>query len=240
MTSVVLVGASGFVGSALHAALARRTDLVVTPVTRATYDEARQRSFDILINAAMPSGRFWSRQHPQEDFAETVQKTADLLYRWRLGKLVQISTLSARCQPDTVYGRHKAAAERLCAFGENLVVRLGPMYGPTLAKGVLIDMLNHRKVFADRASRYGFAPLAFVAQWIADHLGRVGVVEVGARNALTLGEVADYLGVSVEFEGPLDHQEVEGPTVDFPDARDVLRFLDEVRAGRVPRPSAVG
>ncbi len=229
MIAISIVGANGYVGSALCAALVRSSNIAVTAVTRANYAEMRERTYDILVNSAMPSGRFWAKNHPEKDFLETVQKTADLVYGWKYRKFVQISTVSARCQLDAVYGRHKAAAEKICRFGDNLIVRLGPMYSKGLSKGVLVDMLQERKVYVDGESRYCFAPLEFVVSWIADNLDRAGIMEVGARNAIRLREVADYLGANVEFDGALDHQEIERPAPDFPDAREVFGFLNEMR-----------
>lgn len=229
MIGVAVVGASGYVGQTLTRTLQRDSRYAVTAVTRANYVQMQGRSFDILVNAAMPSRRLWAERNSGEDFIETVQKTADLFYRWRYGKFVQISTVSARCQLDTVYGRHKAAAEKLCGCGDHLIVRLGPMYSPDLDKGVLVDMLQGRKVYAAMESRYCFAPLEFVSAWITAHLDRTGTVEVGARNAVTLREVADHLGGGIEFEGAADHQEIEQLEPGFPDARDVFRFLDDRR-----------
>ncbi len=238
MTKVAVVGASGYVGGALAQAIGRNPRMVVTAVTRANYTQMQENTFDILINAAMPSKRFLAKTDPGRDFVETVQKTADLLYRWRHRKFVQISTVSARCQLDTVYGRHKAAAENLCGFAEHLIIRLGPMYSPELDKGVLVDMLQGRKVYVAAESRYCFAPLEFVSTWIATHLDRTGTVEVGARNAVELREVADHLGCRVEFEGAIDHQEIENPEPNFPDARDVLRVLQPL--GHRPQSSRTG
>jgi hypothetical protein len=205
------------------------SNAAVTAVTRANTAQIQGQTFDLLVNAAMPSKRFLAKTDPCRDFVETVQKTADLFYRWRYGKFVQISTVSARCQLDTVYGRHKAAAEKLCGVGNHLIIRLGPLYSPDLDKGVLIDMLQGRKVYCAAESRYGFAPLEFVSAWIAGHLDRTGTVEVGARNAVELREVADRLGCKVEFEGAVDHQEIQDPEPDFPDAREVIRALDGVK-----------
>src|SRR5262249_53663064 len=120
--------------------------------------------------------------------------------------------------------------ERLCEFGDNLIVRLGPMYGRTLSKGVLIDMLHGRTVFADGRSRYGFAPLPFVAGWIASHLSSRGIVEVGARNSVMLADIAAHIGQPTRFEGALDHQEIAHAGPDFPDAAAVMRFMDEMKA----------
>lgn len=230
MITIAVVGANGFVGSALSSVLAQCSDYSLTRIMRTNYAEMRKQSFDILINSATPSARFWAKNNPDKDFMETVQKTADLVYGWRFGKIVQISTVSARCQLHTVYGRHKAAAEKLCGFGENLIVRLGPMYGKDLSKGVLIDMLQGRKVFADGESRYCFAPVEFVASWIATHLGQSGIIEVGSRNAIKLREVADYLEADIEFEGMIDNQEIQNPGPDYPDVREVFTFLSGIRA----------
>ena len=227
MLSVAIVGAKGYVGSALYAALSHRSSgYSVTGVTRENYTAMQKRSFDILINSAMPAARFGAKNNPEKDFLETVKKTADLLYGWQFKKFVQISTVSARCQLDTIYGRHKAAAERLCDFGDNLIVRLGPMYSPELKKGVLVDLVAGKKVFVAGESRYCFAPLDFVVGWVVSNLERRGLVEIGARQAISLKEVAKYLKKPVEFEGVIDHQEIVEPEPDWPEARAVLNFLD--------------
>lgn len=226
MAHVAVVGAKGYVGNALCAALAKDASYSVTEVARENCAEMQNGEYDVLINCAMPSARFAAKNDPGHDFVETVQKTADLLYGWKFKKFVQISTVSARCQLDTVYGRHKAAAEKLCDFGDNLIVRLGSMYSQDLKKGVLVDMMQGKKVYVDGESRYCFTPLDFVAQWIATHPERRGVVEVGARNALALRDIAKHLNRDIVFEGALDHQEIVDPEPSFPDARDVLTFLD--------------
>jgi nucleoside-diphosphate-sugar epimerase len=227
--TVAVVGAKGFVGSALCGALGKLPDYELVRVTRENYAEMQAGTYDILINAAMPSGRFWAKNHPAEDYAETVQKTMNLVSQWRFEKFVQISTVSARSETHTIYGQNKAAAEKLCLFGDHLVVRLSAMYGPTLSKGALVDILNHSKVFVSGESRYPFAPLSFVADWISRHFDRKGIVEVGAKNTITLKEIADFLGEPVVFEGAVEKQDVQNPEPDFPDAREVLKFMDTMR-----------
>ena len=223
---VAVVGAGGYVGRGLVRALRGRAEVAeVTEVTRATYSEARRGTYDVVVNAAMPAARFRASQDPMWDFEETVRKTAELLAGWDAGKLVQVSSISARTQRDTVYGRHKAAAEALCRPERDLVVRLGPMYSADLEKGVLVDLLAGRKVWVDPSSRYGFAPRDWVAGWIADHLDRVGVVEVGGRDALALGDLAARVGAEVELEGAVDHQEFDGPP-EWPAAEEVVAFLE--------------
>ena len=229
MQTVALIGARGFVGSAIAAALKKESGCEVISVTRENYAEMRRGDYDVLINAAMPSGRFWAKNNPEKDFTETVQKTAELLRDWKFKKFVQISTVSARCELQTVYGKHKAEAEKLCNSGDNLIVRLTAMYSESLAKGALADILSGRKVFVSGESRYAFTPLDFAGAWIAGHLERKGIVEVGAKNSVSLAEIAERLGEKIEFEEAVEIQEIQNPEPDFPDARDVFTFMNKMK-----------
>lgn len=229
MLTIALIGLKGYVGSALFEELRKSSKYSIVGVTRENYEEMKKGEYDIIINSAMPSGRFWAKNNPEKDFIETVKKTADLLYGWKFKKFIQISTVSSRCQLDTVYGRHKAAAEKLCDFGENLIVRLGALYSENLDKGVLIDMLKGGKVFVNGDSRYSFISLKFVVSWLATNLDRKGIVELGGKNAIPLKEVANYLGANVEFQGDLNHQDIVGEESNLPEAKEVLNFLDSYK-----------
>ena len=223
--TIAVIGASGFIGDALCTSL-RSAGHTVTGVTRADHAAHRDQTYDVVINAAMPSRRYWAKRHPALDFAETVQKTADLLYGWHFGTFIQISSVSARCERDHVYGRHKAAAEALCDRADCLIVRLTAVYGDGMTKGALLDIAAGQPVYVDAESRYAFTPLSFAVDWVAGHLDARGIVEVGARNTISLREIADHAGRSIAFCGPREFQDVEPPDSSFPDAREVLRFVD--------------
>ncbi|MBI4945438.1 MAG: NAD(P)-dependent oxidoreductase [Bacteroidetes bacterium] len=228
MTTVAVFGANGFIGRNLCAALTAKKYHVIS-VTRANYQEHIGKHYDIVINTAHPAARFWAKNNPEKDFQETVQKTADIFYKCTYEKFVQVSTVSARCQLDTVYGRHKLAAENICNFGNHLILRLSSMFGNGLKKGVLIDMLNGQKVFVNGESRYAFASVDFVSSYIASHLDLKGIVEVGAINTISMIDIAKYLKTDIEFEGAMDVQEIENPDPVFPDAKEVFRFLDTMK-----------
>ncbi|NUP14872.1 MAG: NAD(P)-dependent oxidoreductase [Streptomyces sp.] len=218
---VAVVGAGGFVGTAVTRALGS----AAVPVTRANYEEARRSGpFDVLVNAACSSRRYWARQHPDDDRRETLDKTRALLRDWEWDRFVQISTISARTQLDTPYGRNRAEAEELCAG--HLVVRLGPMYGDSNTKGVLMDILKEQPVYAHGESRQSFAPVEWCGDWVASHLGAEGVREVGARTTVTLREIRDAVGSRSEFAG--DRNDDQFPLAaepDWPDAADVIGWL---------------
>ncbi len=229
MITVALFGANGFVGKSLLSSLSATGKYHVVPVTRDNYVASMGKFYNIIINAAMPAARFWAKNNPDKDFQETVGKTANILYGCTFDKFVQISTVSARCQLDTVYGRHKLAAEKLCNYGNNLIIRLSSMFGSGLKKGVLIDMLKGQKVFIDKESRYSFCSVDFVGNYISSHLDLNGIIEVGASNTVSMIDIANYLQLPIEFEGPLDVQEIQNPDAKFPDAKEVFKFLDKFR-----------
>lgn len=225
MKSIAVIGAKGFVGSAIYNKLLTNKSLITTGVTRQNYSYYKKKEFDIVINAAMPAARFWARQNPHKDFNETVKRTANIVNTWNYNKIIQISTISARSELDSVYGRHKAAAEKIVKFGQNQIVRLTSMYADTLTTGALIDILNKKKVFVDGKSRYAFASLDFVSNWISTHLDETGLIELGAKNSLSIEEIVKHLKLDIRLEGKVDMQEVRNPRPEFPDAREVLSFL---------------
>jgi nucleoside-diphosphate-sugar epimerase len=229
---IALFGAKGFVGSEIHRMLVEKGD-EVTAVHRDNFETILNdnKIYDYVINVAMPSARFKASQNPLWDFKETVEKTASIFYKTKFKKFVHVSSVSARCQLDTVYGRHKRAAESivttqsLAESDQHLIVRLGPMFGDTLSKGVLIDMLKRNPIFVSGESRYAFAPLDFVANWIAHHLDHVGVIEVGARNSISLKDLAHELNLQVQFQVNEDHQEMQTIDLNYPDVNLVLEYM---------------
>ena len=228
---VALVGSQGFVGSAIEHELGRLDDVELISVTRSNFISASQNGrYDFLINTAMPSGRYWASKNPLEDFRESVQKTAWLVNDWNWDKFIQISSISARSQLDTVYGRHKAAAEKLCDPDRSLIIRLGPMYGDALSKGVLFDMVNNENVYVARESRYCFAPVNWVANWISRNLHTSGLIDLGGKEAICLAEVASAVGSNSKFYGKIDDQIVSAPIVDAPSATEVIKFALQLKS----------
>lgn len=221
---IALFGSKGFVGSEILKAL-ERSGYEVTGITRENFESGLGEKFDYVVNAATPSARFKAKNNQMWDFEETVEKTAKIFYEAKFGKFIQISSVSARCQTDTTYGRNKLAAESIINDGNSLIVRLGPMFGPTLERGVLIDMLEGSRVYVGEESRYAFSPLEFNAEWVARNLDRKGVWEVGARNSISLGNLKDILGLDVNFEGQKDHQEIQTIESDYPDVGLVIGFM---------------
>lgn len=226
MTTVGLFGANGFVGKRLHSSLIKY-GYDVTPITRENHEVYLGKFFNIVINVAMPAARFLAKNNPALDFKETVEKTANIFYGVNFDKFVHISTISARSQIDTVYGRHKLAAENICNNGKNLIFRLTAMFGDDLKKGVLLDIINNNKIFVDKESRYSFSDVSFVSDYIVLNLDKNGIIEVGSHNSVKLIDIANHIDAYFEFEGPLDIQEVQNDDPNLPDAKEVFDFISK-------------
>lgn len=103
---IALIGCNGFVGNYLKKYL-KRSQNECSYVDRSNYNKLSKDYYDIVINSSMPSKRYWARLNPELDHIETVEKTKNIIENWNFKKLVQISSVSARCQTDTVYGMNK-------------------------------------------------------------------------------------------------------------------------------------
>jgi nucleoside-diphosphate-sugar epimerase len=224
---IALIGYKGFVGETLFLILTKMGHDVVG-VSREEYEVFKSEKFDIVINSAMPSKRYWAYQNPMADFDATVRLTADIVYNWKTDKIVLISTVSARCQLDHPYGLNKLIAETLVLnrSARNLVIRLGGLYGEKLDKGAVYDIMMRKEVFSSAESRYNYISVENASKIIADKLDRSGIIEVGARDQISLGEIANHLGYSIKFSGKPESQATENPDKEYPSACQVLKFVD--------------
>ena len=68
-----LLGSNGFVGKNFTKILKKKIQFL--SITRENYKDYLKTSFDYLINAAMPSKRFWAKNNPDLDYKETVKNT---------------------------------------------------------------------------------------------------------------------------------------------------------------------
>lgn len=224
---VGIVGANGFVGQALvRAALARTGALEPVLITHPTYARHKPDRYDVIINCAMPSKRFWAMQNPLLDFDATVRLTAELIYEWQSTKFIQISSLSARTQLDVPYGIHKRAAEVLVESRTNtLIIRLAALYGQGLNKGALHDLIHRKKVFVDIQSAYNYLDIDFAAAWILDHMDQTGVKEIAARDTISLAEIAPEAWPEVEYEGKREIVFSDRVEPGMPSSREVWKYV---------------
>lgn len=232
--SVLLLGRSGFVGSALSKQLNLNTELQVTEIGRENfYDrELRNTLFDILVHSANPSRRFQANSNPDNDYIETVNKTKEIISAFNFKNLILISSLSCRTQLNTHYGRHRLKCEELSLEAGGSVIRLGPMFGGNRTSDTLHDIIHSRPVYYSRETRYSYASVEWISHFISSNLLRLTkseVKEVGARDFISLDEVASLTSSHSEFNGPKDDQ----ITIEFtegPSVSELIRFVENLLA----------
>lgn len=228
MKHIAIIGAGGFVGSALCRAY-DKYNFDITKVNRRNYNQCRNAKYDVVINAAMPSKRFWALNNPIDDVRETVVKTARLLYEWNCEKFVQISSISAETQLSMPYGVHKRAAEVLVENNKNsLIIRLGALYGQGLTKSALFDLVNKNHIYVDIHSEYKYIDIDYVANWIFDNIELTGIQNVGARDTISLKEVSKGIWDNPSYEGRREKLFFENISQDMPSSREVLKYMRSI------------
>lgn len=233
MKTVLLCGHKGYIGSRLFTKLVDK-GYNVTGIGRRDIDYSLQKiKFDYLINAATPSRRFWAEQNPYLDYKETVEKTAHFYYTYNFDKFVQISSLSARTQLDTVYGRHKLAAENIIDQSKHLIFRLTATYDKTLTKGIIYDIIHGNDIYVGENSRYSFASLDYVCDKMIYLLeeGCWNTEEIGACDYISLTEIENLLKIKLNYKAfSYDCQWVNTYFSDAPKAKEVIDFIKEQMA----------
>jgi hypothetical protein len=105
-------------------------------------------------------------------------------------------------------------------------LRLGPMYGDGLDKGVLIDMLNSKTVYINENSKYSFTDVSWVCEWIVGNLNLYrGIKEIGSKDYFTLSQIAKKINSKSAFEGDVDNQIIIDDEKYSSKSNDVLIFL---------------
>ena len=125
--NIGLLGYKGFIGSEISKLLESDTSCIVRKIDRELFDDKKIRNFnfDLLIHAANPARRFFANSNPEIDFKDTVEKITEIINCFKYKRLLLISSLSCRTQPDSIYGKHRLICEEMAHPNNGSVVRLG-------------------------------------------------------------------------------------------------------------------
>jgi len=221
---IAVIGANGFVGSAICNEITRKNGFELVRVHRGDDINSLTKRASIIIHSSNSGKRFFAKNNPETDFLETVEKMYKIKQLAKGKKLVLVSTLSARIQLDTVYGRNRRACELMIDDSQSLIIRLGPMYGGCKKQGALYDILNNDTCYVSEKTRYAYVDVTYNAREIVRLIDQVGLIELGAKNAIQLGELKNRLNSLSNFTGPDDTQISFTTQSDAPDAYDIIPY----------------
>jgi len=229
---IAVLGAGGFVGGACVDVLKSRSEHEVISVYRATPMDSIKDGIDLVIHAANPAKRFLANQHPDDDLHSTVDRTKFFLQNFVGSRFLLISSISCRTQSVTPYGKHRRDCEDLVLWNGGGVVRLGPLFGGNREHDTLHDIVNGRDIYYSAETEYAYCELDWAAKYIVDKLLPFeGLIEIGARNTVTLQSIATLVSSRSRFTGPVDHQFPQGFD-SGPDASEVFKYALGLRGGK--------
>jgi nucleoside-diphosphate-sugar epimerase len=216
---VVVIGAQGFVGSALVRHLRQRpVDLI--EVTRQNYPQQAGSRADVVIQAACNSKKYLADNDPVAEFDLSVAHCLRALRDFPAPLHVHISSVDVYADladpngnteesPIDVarishYGLHKLLAEELVRHYADcwLILRLAGMVGPGLRKNPVFDVLNHQPLRIHPDSQYQFAPTDIVAEgvWRLVEGGEVNqVFNLCGRGLVSPRQIADLAGRKLDL-----------------------------------------
>ena len=222
-----LIGASGFVGGAIYKAFSTSDNHECIPIIRGDKLERKLLDVDFVVHAANSAKRFVANSNPADDRKESLGKTKRILETSKGKPVLLISSISCRTQLDTPYGVNRLDCEKEVLIYGGSIIRLGPMFGIARKLDVIHDICDNRKVFVARDTKYSFSNVDWNGVYIAQNFQDLsGVIEIGAQNSISLGEIANYVGSKSEFIGKNDDQFPLEFTAG-PDVREVFEFIDK-------------
>lgn len=231
MKTVAVAGAAGYVGSQISRAIVASGRYRLIPVLRSDSAKELFNQADIVIHAANPARRFQAEKDPLRDFEETVEKTAQFIALINGKRFVLVSSLSCRTQLNTSYGRNRRACELISlAAADSLVIRLGPMYGGNRTSDSLHDILAGRSVYVSSETRYAYVDVAWAGEKIVELIESPGGIrEIGAKNAIRLGDLAEHFTSLSTFSG-IDDTQIPQDFTEGPDVNKVIAYAEKESA----------
>ena len=228
---IAVIGAHGFVGSAIAKAVEHDERHELICVVRGDDIKSKLESADVVIHAANPARRFRAESDPERDFVETADKTFNILSLAIGKKCLLISSLSCKTQLNTTYGRNRRFCELLALSQGAIVVRLGPMFGGERKQDVLHDLLVDKQIYVSSQTRNAYVNVEWVGAKILELLDvQSDIYEIGAKNSVSLSELRDILGSKSIFNG-VDDTQIPLTEGDGPDAMLVVEYALNELAG---------
>lgn len=262
MKTCLVIGARGFLGSAIAAGAAAR-GYAVTAVDTHNYESLRGSNADLLINAAGNSSKFIDDQDPARGYELSVTSVLHVLHDFRFAFYVQLSsgaiyphendplqnseTTPLHPAEMSGYGLHKWLAEQLVQHyaPRHLILRMGGFVGPGIRKNALFDLLTHRPLFVHPDSEFQYMDTRDLARSVFDlYEGKhspASLLNFSSTGTVSIRQAAAWAGISLPEDAagrPCVRSELNvekaARMIALPETREtVRRFIEEVQNGKV-------
>lgn len=219
---IYIIGANGFVGSALveHC---HREGRDFRAVTRDNYDSFKGTSCDLLINANGNSKKFLANKDPRLDFTLSVESVLKTTQDFSFKKYVHLSTCDVYTNTTSVafnaedvqidisklshYGANKLMAESVVRHycPSWAIFRLGGMVGANLSKNPIFDLLYGEKLFVHLDTKMQFLNTSRVAEILFSTHERFThqIVNLAAATPISLRDIYSLIPVAHQRPGIL-------------------------------------
>ena len=94
-----------------------------------------------------------------------------------------------------------------------------------MTKGALFDVLNRNHLYVDIASAYNYIDVDVAAKYIISNVNTNGILNVGARDTISLLEISKFAQTNPTYEGRLERISFDVCNESLPGAKDVLSFV---------------
>lgn len=218
MKSCIVIGAGGFIGSAI-AAEAQQRGYALTAVDRHNYAVHRGASATLLINANGNPRKFIDERDPAQGFELSVASVMHTLHDFQYEHYFQISSGAIYPREDdprhngedtslqpadmSPYGLHKWLAEQLVRHyaPHHFIVRLGGAVGPRLRKNALFDLLTGGPWFVHPDSEFQYMDTRDLARALFDlyesQLPAGTLLNLSAPGAVSVRRMAELAGAPI-------------------------------------------
>jgi nucleoside-diphosphate-sugar epimerase len=183
--SIIVIGGTGLIGSAVCARLSRDGHKVLS-INSKNYSEHIGIHTDVLVNCNGNSYRYKAAKDPRWDFEASVLSVEKSLFDFKYSRYFYVSTIDvyndisdlSRTQEDAPirpeqlhpYGFHKWLAERLVErFAANsLILRTGTVIGTEMKKGPLFDLTQNKPLHMSLESELSLIDSTTIADALAE------------------------------------------------------------------------
>ncbi len=262
MKTCLVIGAKGFIGSAVSAeAMAR--GYAVSPVDLDNYKAAKGMKADLLINAAGNSRKFVDDQYPMKGYELSATSVMQTLHDFHYAFYIQLSSGAIYPREDdphqnsemtplspatmSRYGFHKWLAEQLVQHyaPRHLIVRLGGFVGPGLKKNAVYDLLSGNPLFVHPNSEFQYMDTRDLGKAIFElYEGTADsamLLNLSAKGTVSIRQIAGWAGIKLPkeaFDCPIVRAELNvnkaAQILTLPETREtVCQFIEQIQKGEV-------